>query len=90
MSGDLEALRVFLTIIEVGSVKGASVELGISRSKVRRTLETLERLVEVPLLWADSTGVHLTPAGRILQEHGTELIERHRALLHAARKLADK
>ena len=90
MSGDLEELRVFLAVVDAGSVKGASVELGIPRSKVRRMLEALEKRVEAPLLWADSGGVHLTPAGRILEEHGAEMIERHRALLRAARELADE
>ena len=90
MSGDLEELRIFLAIVDAGSVKGAAVELGIPRSTVRRKLEALERRVEVPLLWADSGGAHLTPAGRILEEHGAELIETHRALLQAARALADE
>ncbi|MEM9453814.1 MAG: LysR family transcriptional regulator [Myxococcota bacterium] len=90
MSGDLEEVRVFLAVVDAGSVKGAAAELGIPRSKVRRKLEALERRVEVPVLWADSGGIHLTPAGRILEEQGAELIAEHRALLQSARDLADE
>ncbi len=90
MSGDLEELRVFVTVVDVGSVKGAALALGVARSTVRRKLESLERRVEAPLVWTDSSGVHLTPAGRILRESASGMLEEYSAILQAVRAHADE
>ena len=39
---DTEQLKVFLQIVDSGSIQGAARKLGATRSSLRRTLEELE------------------------------------------------
>lgn len=49
LSLDGKSLRVFLTVIEVGSITGAAEKLGITQSAVSHTVEKLREIVRDPL-----------------------------------------
>ncbi|MEO8550471.1 MAG: LysR family transcriptional regulator, partial [Kofleriaceae bacterium] len=68
MKGELELrhLRVFVTVVEVGSYTRAARELGLSQSTVSETLSSLERAVGVALFRKSAKGPTLTPPGDVL------------------------
>jgi molybdate transport repressor ModE-like protein len=78
---DTKKLKVFLQIVDSGSIQGAARVLGVTRSTVRRTLEELEAETGAPLLHRDPEGVRLTAAGAVLREQGRTLIETAQVLL---------
>lgn len=78
---DTEQVKVFLQIVESGSIQGAARTLGATRASLRRTLEALEAEAGVPLLHRDPEGVRLTAAGGVLLERGATLVETSRALI---------
>ena len=82
---DTEKLKVFLQIVDSGSIQGAARTTGVTRSSLRRTLEELEADTGVPLLHRDPEGVRLTAAGAVLLERGRNLIETSRALIEDVR-----
>jgi DNA-binding transcriptional LysR family regulator len=82
---NIENLRQFVQIVEIGSVQGAARRLGVSRSVVRRALEELEAEVGAPLLHRDPVGVRLTAAGAVLLDGARPLLESARSLLTDAR-----
>jgi DNA-binding transcriptional LysR family regulator len=85
---DHENLHVLLQIVDSGSIQGAARTLNLSRSLLRRRLDTLEAEVGVPLLHRDATGVRLTAAGSVVVEQGRFVLECSRTLLAHARDAA--
>jgi DNA-binding transcriptional LysR family regulator len=82
---DTENLRVFLQIVDAGSIQGAARALGLSRSSLRRSLDVLEAEVGAPLVHRDPTGVRLTPAGTVVAEQGRAVVESAKGLVANAR-----
>lgn len=82
---DTENLKVFLQIVEVGSVQGAARKLGLSRSALRRSVDELESEIGTPLFHRDPTGVRLTPAGAVALEQGKALLASTNELVADAR-----
>jgi DNA-binding transcriptional LysR family regulator len=82
---DTENLKVFVRIVEAGSVQGAARKLGLSRSALRRSLDVLELEVGAPLLHRDPTGVRLTPAGVVTLAEGKAILEAAEGLVASAR-----
>jgi DNA-binding transcriptional LysR family regulator len=78
---DTEQLKVFLQIVDSGSIQGAARTLGTNRASLRRTLEGLEAETGAPLLHRDPEGVRLTAAGAVLLERGAALLDASRALI---------
>lgn len=78
---DTKHLKVFLQIVESGSVQAAARHLGLSRSGLRRDLDQLEAEFGTPLLHRDPGGVRVTAAGAVLLEQARHLIERTQALI---------
>jgi hypothetical protein len=60
---DTEQLKVFLQIVDSGSIQGAARKLGTTRSSLRRTLEELEAQTGAPFLHRDHEGFACTPPG---------------------------
>lgn len=54
---------VFLAVAAVGSFRGASQRLRVSKSTVSRAIARLEAHLGTPLFMRDTTSVHLTDAG---------------------------
>jgi DNA-binding transcriptional LysR family regulator len=71
---ELRQLRVFATVVEVGSHTRAARALGISQSTVSETLSALERAIGVALFKKGATkGSVLTPAGDVLLDYARRM-----------------
>jgi DNA-binding transcriptional LysR family regulator len=82
---DIEHLRQFVQIVDIGSIQGAARQLGVSRSVLRRGLDALEAVVGAPLLHRDPTGVRLTATGAVTLERARPLLESAQVLVTEAR-----
>lgn len=80
---DLALLRVFVRIIESGSISAAARSLRMSQPTLSRHLRTLEEKAEAPLLLRDTHRMSLTEAGH-------HLLADARALLSMAEEAADR
>lgn len=80
---DLDVLKSFRRIVELGSVSKAASELGISQPALTRQMKRLEHALGSELLVRDSRGVHLTEAGEFL-------LPRIRPLLDQAEHIAEE
>lgn len=72
---DLASFEVFLTIAETGSLGRAARELGLTQQAVSRRLASMEAQVGVTLAVRTTRGSQLTPAGVIVAEWATRLLE---------------
>ena len=82
---DLENLRLFMKVVEVGSIQGAAHSMGVSRSSLRLRLDNLEAEVGSRLYVPSPAGITLTHAGRVVLEEGRDLLERYARLVAAAK-----
>ena len=71
---DLASLRLFVHVLETGSLTGGAVRMGVSVAAASRRIADLEALVGVPLLARGARGVSPTAAGLTLQRHAVELV----------------
>jgi DNA-binding transcriptional LysR family regulator len=71
---ELEDLRAFVAVVETGSVVAAAKLLGRSRSRVRRSVETMEVMSGTSLLHRTPSGAAPTEAGRELQRDGRRIL----------------
>ncbi|MDP2316896.1 MAG: LysR family transcriptional regulator [Pseudomonadota bacterium] len=83
---DLEELRVLLAVAESGSVLGASARLKVTRTTLRRRLESLEARVGAPLVFRGPSGAALTEAGEVVARHARTILDESAALLASARE----
>ena len=87
---DLEELRVFLTVVELGSFTKASIRLGSTQSGISRRVQRLEEELKTRLLYRNGRGVTLTEAGirggEAMSEDVFQLIDETREELSAAGK----
>lgn len=65
---DITRLKVFLSVVETGSLGAAAEELDVSPSAVSQQLKKLERDCGVPLLTRGTRGARPTEAGILLAE----------------------
>jgi DNA-binding transcriptional LysR family regulator len=84
---DLEELQAFLHVVKQGSFHAAAETLGMSRTTLRRRVESLQARAGVPLLESSRQGVVLTEAGRALAERGQSMVEEASALVSSIREL---
>lgn len=63
--GELESMRVFLAVAELGSFAGAARQLGMTPASVTRTIAGLEDRLGVQLLVRTTRQVSLTSAGAV-------------------------
>ena len=73
---EIKQLRIFRTVIEVGSFTGAGEHLGMSQPAISQHIRALEKELGVPLLLRTARSIQITPAGEML--------------LHSARQTLDK
>lgn len=81
----LDALRVFVTVIELGSFAAAAAELGISRATATKRVDELEATAGVSLLLRTATGAVPTSAGRELAESAGYVLGQADRLLASVR-----
>jgi DNA-binding transcriptional LysR family regulator len=72
---DIESLRIFVAVIEEGSIAAASGRMHLVASAVSKRVSDLEVESGTPLLYRHSRGVQATPAGEALYHHAKRLIE---------------
>jgi DNA-binding transcriptional LysR family regulator len=72
----IPALRYFLAVARLGSIRQAAEELHVATSAIRRQIANLEDTYGTPLLERHAQGVRLTLAGEIFAQHA-------RSTLHA-------
>lgn len=74
---ELRQLRVFLAVVELGSLSAAAQTLGLAQSTVSEALSALDRAVGTPTV-RRKRGAHatpLTPAGEALLPHARRLLQ---------------
>lgn len=74
---DIESLRAFKTVVELGGVTRAAARLHLTQSAVSHKLKRLEERVGYPLLRRGETGVVATVEGRALLEYAERLLALH-------------
>ncbi len=72
---DLAALRVFLSIAQEHNMSTAGARLGITQSAVSQALRALENQLGTVLVNRSDRPLTLTPAGRLLTERGSTLMD---------------
>jgi DNA-binding transcriptional LysR family regulator len=77
---DLNATRMFVAVVQAGSLSAAATRLGTPPATLSRRMRDLERQLRVQLLERSARGTKLTDAGARLYEHASRGIE---ALLEA-------
>ena len=77
---DVNATRMFVGVVQAGSLSAAATRLGIPLPTLSRRIRDLERQLKVQLLERSARGAKLTDAGSRLYEHASRGIE---ALLDA-------
>src|SRR3954454_21058523 len=77
---DLNATRMFVAVVQVGSLSAAATRLGTPLPTLSRRIRDLERHLGVQLLERSARGTKLTDAGARLYDHASRGIE---ALLEA-------
>ena len=77
---DMNATRMFVAVVQAGSLSAAATRLGTPLPTLSRRIRDLERQLRVQLLERSARGTKLTDAGARLYEHASRGIE---ALLEA-------
>src|SRR5882757_4937631 len=83
---DLNATRMFVGVVQAGSLSAAASRLGIPLPTLSRRIRDLERELKVQLLERSARGTKLTDAGTKLYEHASYGVE---ALLEAEHAIAN-
>jgi len=73
---EIKQLRIFRTVIEVGSFTGAGEHLGMSQPAISQQIRALEEELGVPLLLRTARSLQLTPAGEMLLNGARQVLEK--------------
>ena len=85
----LSDLRIFITIIEAGSLSRAAQIRGTSQPNLSRILRDIEEQIGTPLLIRTGRGVELTPSGQVFRAFATQTLASYRAVLDEAARLGE-
>lgn len=80
---DLISLRLFVSVVELGSLTLGAKEFGISLAAASKRISELEAHVGQVLLLRGKKGVVPSPAGQAMYRHSVELVGRLVQLSHA-------
>lgn len=72
---DGAALRLFLAVLEEGSVTGAAIRLGLTQSAVSHSLSKLRRIAQDPLFAKSGRGIVATAHARALAARARALLD---------------
>jgi DNA-binding transcriptional LysR family regulator len=75
MRFDLVDLRLFLHIIEAGSITGGAERMHLALAAASTRIRQMEATLGAPLLQREHHGVRPTPAGRTLVQHARLLLQ---------------
>ena len=80
---DFRQLRTFVHVAQLGSISLAAERLHVAQSALTRQIQSLEAEFKVTLFRRHGRGVELTPAGEILQERASVILEEFEATRQA-------
>ena len=80
---DLISLRLFVSVVDLGSLTRGAQEFGISLAAASKRISELETHVGQILLMRGKKGVAPSPAGEAMYRHSVELVGRLAQLSHA-------
>jgi DNA-binding transcriptional LysR family regulator len=83
---ELDDLRIFVEVVETGSLTAAGERLGLSKSVVSRRLARLEAELGMPLVARSTRGLSLTEAGSDFRPYAERIV----AELQSARDALDR
>lgn len=86
----LSALKAFVTAVEVGSLRGAARELGMSQPALSKMIRELELELSAPILARTSKGVVLTAQGKVLFERSQKASRELNAAVDEISQLSGK
>jgi len=69
MEVDLLSLRVFVAVVEKGSLSEAARSLGLTQPAVTYQVKRLEESFGLPIVKRGKLGIRLTPAGETLYRY---------------------
>ncbi|MCF4991706.1 LysR family transcriptional regulator, partial [Pseudomonas gessardii] len=72
---DLNAVNMFVSVVQAGSLSAAADRLGVPLPTLSRRVRELERQLKVQLLERSVRGTRLTDAGTRLYEHASRGVE---------------
>lgn len=75
MRFDLVDLRLFLHVVEAGSITGGAERAHLALAAASTRIRNMEETLGVPLLHRERQGVQPTPAGRTLTHHARALLQ---------------
>jgi len=87
---NVKAMRLFLTVVQIGSLSGAGRQSGLSPASVSRQITALEDDLGVRLLNRTSRRLSLTEAGQVYLEHAERLLQDIDELRDAVSQMAVK
>lgn len=87
---DLNALAVFVKVVQTGSFTGAARALGMPKSTVSQRVAELEERLGTRLLQRTTRRLSLTDAGRIYHDHGRRIVAEVEAADRAVTSLQEK
>lgn len=87
---DLDHLRLFLHVVDAGSVSAAARVAHLSQPAVSRNLALLQEAVGADLFERQGRGLVLTPAGRALVPRARALLDSVQAAVQTARRAAER
>ena len=83
---DLADLRLFIAIVDTGSITGGAANAHLALASASERLRKMEAEIGVPLLHRHARGVTMTEAGEVLARHARPLLaqqQRLRQAMHA-------
>lgn len=83
MRMDLADLRLFIAIVDSGSITGGAAMAHLATASASERVRKLEAEVGVPLLQRHARGVTLTEAGEVLARHARPLLAQQQRLRRA-------
>jgi len=87
---NVKAMRLFLTVVQTGSLSGAGRQSGLSPASVSRQITALEDDLGVRLLNRTSRRLSLTEAGQVYLKHAERLLQDIDELRDAVSQMAVK
>ena len=81
MEVDLLSLRVFVAVVEKGSLSEAARSLGLTQPAVTYQVKRLEESFGLPIVKRGKLGIRLTPAGETLYRYAKRLTDLHDELM---------
>jgi LysR family transcriptional regulator for metE and metH len=73
---ETKQLRIFKTIVDVGSITGAGEQLELSQPAISQHVRALEEEIGVPLLVRVGRGTRPTPAGEMLVQYARQILDK--------------